>query len=152
MSPQGDRIDTSTEFPIIQPKTWEEYLTLAQNSTELAWNMKNDGYGVRQKGYAAHHIIPATAKGAEAARKILKKYGIGINDSINGVYLPTTDMRSANGIKHSGKHPDDYVNNINNRIIYADNNGSKHEVIKELQNIRNILQNANGSDSWRNII
>lgn len=150
MSPQGDRIDTSTEFPIIQPKTWEEYLTLAQNSTELAWNMQNDGYGVRQKGYAAHHIIPATAKGAETARNTLKKYGIGINDTINGVYLPTTDM--GNGIKHSGKHPDDYSVKVTQRIELADKIGGKNGVLAELNNIKQILENANGSDNWRNIL
>lgn len=152
VSPQGDRIDTSTEFPIIQPKTWEEYLTLAQNSTILANNMKNAGRGTKQKGYAAHHIIPATAKEAAIARAILLKHNIDINDSINGVYLPTIDLGNGKGIKHSGKHPDSYSIKISQIINDADIFGGKNQVLIKLNEIRLTLENANGSDKWRDIL
>jgi hypothetical protein len=42
----------------------------------------------RPKGYAAHHIAAGGAERAEAARRILQKFNIGINDVSNGVFLP----------------------------------------------------------------
>ena len=34
-TPQGKTFDTSTEFPFEEPKTWNEYLLLKENSTIL---------------------------------------------------------------------------------------------------------------------
>lgn len=61
ISPEGESVDTSLEFPIERPKDWDEYILLKQASKELAENMANDKVnkkGVKPAGYAAHHIVP----------------------------------------------------------------------------------------------
>lgn len=57
ITPQGEKIDTSTEFPIEQPKNWQEYLLLKQDSQELADNMEQAGMGTKPQGYAAHSSL-----------------------------------------------------------------------------------------------
>ncbi len=152
-TPEGKKIDISTEFPIEKPESWEDYLLLKQNSQELADNMAQAGMGVKPKDYAAHHLIPATDSAAQDARDILSDYGIGINDAINGVYLPRPKAKkSTNGIEHNGRHPREYAETINNLIIDADSRGGKEEVIKTLNDIKNKLKNAPRNGNWRNVL
>lgn len=144
-TPYGDFIDTSTDFPINPPRSYDEYLTLKQDSTILAKNL-----GGARKGYAAHHIVPASDKNAQNARDILKKHGIDINDAINGVFLPT-DVSNSNGeIVHKGRHPVEYSKEINRIINNADADGKK-EVELKLNEIKNSLLNSN-AQSWFNIL
>lgn len=63
----------------------------AENARVLRGNMaanRRIGRGVPKEGYAAHHIVPSTHAGAEEARKLLDKWGIGVNDGLNGVFVP----------------------------------------------------------------
>lgn len=82
----------------------------------------------------------------------IKKYNVDINNEVNGVYLPTTDMGNGNGIKHSGKHPQEYIEAINKKIFEADNLGGEAGFLNELKNIEKILRNANCSTNWRHIL
>ena len=43
----------------------------------------------------AHHIVAGNAPSAEAARQILLEYGVDIDDSANGVFLPTINNPDA---------------------------------------------------------
>lgn len=152
-TPQGEKIDTSTEFPIEGPQNWEDYLLLKSNSQQLADNMANGGMGIKPKGYAAHHAIPATEPGAQNARDILNKYGIDINDAVNGVYLPTPkDKTATQGIEHNGRHPLSYAERVNRLIIDADNIGGKQSVLNKLNDIKNNLKNAPRNTNWRNVL
>lgn len=84
---------------------------------------------------------------------MIYKHQIGINDSYNGVYLPThKDSSGAPGIQHSGKHPDSYVRKINQIIVDADNFNGKVEVLNKLEEVRKILENADRKDKWGGII
>ncbi len=56
------------------------------------------------------------------------------------------------GILHNGKHPDDYISAINNRIKAADELGGKQGVLHELNNINDILSSANRNSSWYTIL
>jgi hypothetical protein len=151
-------IDTSTEFPIERPQSWEDYLLLLQNSTILGYNLDNwyttnDPNWIKPDDVAAHHLIPATDKAAQDARDILKKYGIDINDAINGVYLPTSkNNNTTQGIEHNGRHPQSYATQVNDLIKDADTNGGKQEVIKTLNDIRSKLRNAPRNSKWGNIL
>lgn len=105
---------------------------------------------------AAHHIVPVKDQYGllTDAHDILRKHDIGINDAVNGVFLPTyknTDS-AISGILHSGVHPKDYLSAINSRIRDADVFGGKQAVLDELDNIRNILGNANRNSDWRTIL
>ncbi len=135
------------------PLEWVDPLGLAGCSTKLGKNMEADGV-VRPDKTAAHHIVPGADKnGMTDAQKILKKHGIDIDSADNGVFLPThknTDM-SVPGIKHSGKHPNDYIDAVNKRISGADEIGGKQGVLNELSSMRNELQLASRTDSWYTI-
>ncbi|EOT8214739.1 RHS repeat-associated core domain-containing protein [Escherichia albertii] len=107
----------------------------------------------RPANSAAHHIVPETAKGARPARDILNKHGIDINGPDNGVFLPNRNNTDGiSGVLHNGKHPDDYISAINERIRNADKLGGKQEVINELGRINDILSGANRNSSWYTIL
>jgi len=151
-NPQGQKINPLMEYPYENIHTWEDYVLAKQNSTILAENMEQAGMGAKPAGYAAHHIVPATAPGADAARKILAGYGIDFNDAENGVYLPTPNAVVANGIIHNGRHPNEYVSAVNQAISDANLRGGKTEVLNELNKIKGILQNAPNTIDWRNVL
>ncbi|NDO81008.1 hypothetical protein CJP72_09575 [Citrobacter sp. NCU1] len=107
----------------------------------------------RPKNSAAHHIVPETAKCAKPARNILKKHQIDINSAANGVFLPNrNNMDEMSGILHNGKHPDDYISAINERIRNADKLGGKQETLNELERINNELSSADRNSSWYTIL
>lgn len=147
-TPNGEKIDTSTEFPFAPPRSYEEYLTLKQNSTILTENM-----GGKKAGYAAHHIVPASDKNAQIARDVFKKYGFDINDSINGVFLPTESTYANNEIIHKGRHPVEYSKEVSRIISNADVLGGQKEVEFKLIEIRNELLNAKSNrKNWFDVL
>ena len=87
------------------------------------------------KSDAAHHIVAGSAKGAEKAREILKKFGIGINDAANGVFLST--IQGTSGAYHPGLHTAKYYDAVNQMLGKAKN---KDEAIKILNEIANQLR------------
>ncbi|WP_180297845.1 RHS repeat-associated core domain-containing protein, partial [Snodgrassella alvi] len=119
---------------------------------KLARNMKKAGIK-RPKDSAAHHIVGDTAKRAAQAREILKKHGINIDGAENGVFLPNRkNTDGLSGILHDGKHPNDYFDAVNERIIKADKRGGKQGVLDELNKIRGILSSADRNSSWYDIL
>lgn len=158
-TPKGNKFDTSTRFPNDKPMSWDEYLILISNSQELGNNL-DDWYRIsnpnwtRPLNVAAHHIVPATHPDAQQARLILiKYYGVdGFNNAMNGVYLPTYKELNPQSIVHNGKHPDIYVQKINDIILDADRIGGRQKVEIELNRIRNLLQNSPPSIEWKNVL
>ena len=57
---------------------------------------------------------------------ILEKYGIDINDPINGILLPTNKKGTLKGTLHGGRHTKRYCDEVNNRLRKA---RSKEECI-----------------------
>jgi hypothetical protein len=57
------------------------------SSRELSRALEAAGR-VRPEGAATHHIVAGRAPVAARAREILQKFGIGLNEAENGVYLP----------------------------------------------------------------
>jgi hypothetical protein len=74
------------------------------SSRALARALEVAGH-VRAPGAAAHHLVPGGAKAAGPAREVLGKFGIGINDAANGVFL--------GGSVHSGIHTNAYYETVN---------------------------------------
>lgn len=94
-TPQGKKIDTSTEFPNQPIASWEDYIHAKSQAQILADTMKASGYGQRQPGYAAHHIVSWNDNRYPACqdlRDLLNNNGIDINEAVNGVYLPTRKL------------------------------------------------------------
>lgn len=132
------------------PLDWVDLFGLT--SCQLAKAMENSGIS-RPSHSAAHHIVPETAKAADPARKILKKHGIDINSELNGVFLPNrTNTNNLPGILHNGRHPNEYIRAVNERIGDADKLGGKPAVLNELNNIKTILTNAPRNSDWRIVL
>lgn len=132
------------------PYGWVDPLGLT--SSALAKSMEKAGTP-RPANSAAHHIVPETAKGAKPARDILKRHDIDINAAENGVFLPNRNNTDGlPGILHNGKHPDEYLDAVNQRILDAHNFGSKQGVLDELQLMRETLLSADRSASWYTVL
>ncbi|HDY7619952.1 TPA: AHH domain-containing protein [Vibrio vulnificus] len=135
---------------VFNPLEWVDPLGLT--SCELAKKMEDSGVP-RPKDSAAHHIVGETSKGAKPARDILKKHDIDINGADNGVFLPnknnTSDMP---GILHNGRHPNDYLKSVNDRITIADTLGGKQAVLDELSAMRSTLSSADRNASWYTVL
>ena len=87
---------------------------------------------------AAHHLVGDSPESA-IAKGILEKYGIDINDPINGILLPTNRKGTLKGTLHSGRHTKKYCNEVNNRLRKA---RSKEECMEILDGIKNDLYNG----------
>ena len=77
---------------------------------------------MRPADAAAHHMVAGSAPDAQAAREILSKYGIGINDAENGMFLPMQ--------KHAGMHTTKYYDAVNRALEHV---GSREEAIQSLE-------------------
>lgn len=122
-------------------------------AVKLSNNMTKDGT-VRPENTAAHHIVGDTSKRAQPAWDILKKHSIDVDDAKNGVFLPNRNNvdEALSEIKHNGRHPSDYIDAVNTRIIDADKLNGKQGVLDELSKIRDILSSANRDASWYTIL
>ncbi|MFN5529210.1 MAG: AHH domain-containing protein, partial [Planctomycetaceae bacterium] len=68
-------------------------------------------------GEDAHHIVQSTHPRAEAARKLLDKYQIDINDAVNGVGLRPTGPKPAH--HGHGLHSHDAIDRVTDRLNRA---------------------------------
>ncbi|MFF5157482.1 DUF6531 domain-containing protein [Streptomyces sp. NPDC000348] len=73
------------------PLTWFDYLgllTCAENAELLAKNLAREGRA-KGPGQAAAHLVPSGMKRNKAAdtRALLERYGVDINDAVNGIPL-----------------------------------------------------------------
>ncbi|MBK9258447.1 MAG: AHH domain-containing protein [Polyangiaceae bacterium] len=104
----------------------------------LGRNMKRAGMK-RLAGEFAHHIVAHGADKAKDALKILQKFGIGVDDAVNGVYLPG-HSKSPNPLGkavHSKVHTDAYYDAVNNLLK---NVKTKGDVIQSLRFIAGQLE------------
>lgn len=78
--------------------------------------------------------------GAAGAKDVLRSHNIDINSTVNGVWLKgrTSPSEWAGGV-HNGPHFNDYARIVNDRILAANNRGSKQAVLEELTLIRKEL-------------
>jgi len=76
---------------------------------------------VRPPNSAAHHIVAGGAGAAARARAVLQKFGVGINDAVNGVFLPANKAvaNEAGAAVHSTLHTDAYYETVNQMLSAA---------------------------------
>lgn len=108
------------------------------DSLKLRINMIRAGVEVPNYANAAHHIVAARAIRAQQAREILKQYHIGINDAVNGVFLPTSSQTQER-TNHRTLHTNNYYSTVNFYLSMARNSG---EVIRYLNYFRRLLMNG----------
>lgn len=93
----------------------------ANHSRTLARNINKSTGQVRPQDVAAHHIVASRDYRADQARRYLFAWGIAINDSDNGVYLPryTSSIVPSmpNAIPHDRLHTTSYYLEVNLRLF-----------------------------------
>lgn len=112
--------------------------TTSSNAKILADSLTKAGVK-RPAETSAHHIVASTSKNATAARGVLAKYRIDVNDAANGVYLPTksTSANPNNMSVHAKIHTEKYFKYVNELMGGARN---RSEAIDVLSHIRRQLQ------------
>ncbi|MEO7002823.1 MAG: AHH domain-containing protein [Ktedonobacterales bacterium] len=114
-----------------------ELVTGTNNSAILSANITKNGNRIHLKGTAqpagtsAHHIVPATRNlpSTNAARDILTKYGINVNDAQNGVFMWTDPTMYPNKLYyHKGPgvpdlHTNVYYDNVLRDLRATENAG-----------------------------
>ena len=96
--------------------------------------MGNDGkYAMNtlKNGNQAHHIIGN--KTPMAAEK-LHKYGIDINDPMNGVFLPSSSRSGLRGTIHRGGHTQDYYDYIEQMFSSCRSKEDCYDVLDKIKN------------------
>lgn len=85
----------------------------------------------------AHHIVAGMAEAAAPARNVLEKFGIGINDAENGVFLPGPSVLNPMGAAfHRPLHSGAYYRTVNDILDYAT---TRQEAIDALNGIKQML-------------
>ena len=93
----------------------------------------------RPPGYAAHHIAAGNDPRGEVARNVLQRFGIGINDAVNGVFLPANKATQVIAGKtiHSTLHTQEYYDAVNEALSGAT---TRQQVIDTLRTIAKALE------------
>ena len=110
------------------------------SSRKLAKNLEKAGIS-KPKDYkvAAHHIVAGGDRNAKESRKILKSFGIDINDASNGVFLPCVKGAPTKATYHPSLNTKVYNQNVYKMLKNAK---SKEQVISILGEIRDMLLNG----------
>lgn len=102
---------------------FEDLIAEQHKPTRLARHLRAVGY-VRPPNVAAHAIVSGSHPEARAARRILAKWGIRIDDPDNGVFLPRSErfiphesMPSA--VNHAKIHTEEYYVNVTAMLTRA---------------------------------
>ncbi|MBN1208048.1 MAG: AHH domain-containing protein [Myxococcaceae bacterium] len=90
---------------------------------------------------AAHHIVAGSAAVAAPARAVLQRFGIAINEAVNGVFLPASRAAAnpAGSAVHSTVHTRAYYEAVNEMLGQAT---TRQEAVEALNAIRQALLNG----------
>jgi RHS repeat-associated protein len=108
------------------------------SSRILRANMAARGILARP-GQGAHHIVAGGMRRAQAARDVLARFQININDASNGVYLPTSRIGAAasGSTNHRVLHTNRYLDAVNELLSGAT---TREEALATLRYIATQLQ------------
>ena len=89
--------------------------------------------------YQAHHIVAKKDKRAQDARDILDRYGVSLNDPVNGAWLPanSNSPKANNAVVHSTLHTDNYYDYVETELSGAQ---SREDVIRVLERVGDELE------------
>lgn len=110
-------------------------------------------------GFEAHHLVGVDSRfpSSEVSQNILKKYGIDINDPMNGILLPNNNSSLLKGTIHHGGHTKSYHDEIARRLQRATNrdecfqilDGIKDDLYKGRLSLYNELKNNTVINSFK---
>lgn len=98
------RYDNGVTLPATAKKLRADAARPVRHSRILARNIKNATGDARHAEADAHHVVAAQDKRARRARGFLFRWGIGINDADNGLYLPKTWSSQVPGLEDATAH------------------------------------------------
>jgi hypothetical protein len=128
-----DAVLKGIDYTLQDWETWLGLGGLRNRRRKLADNMKVDK-GPKPDGHAAHHIVAHDDKRfpeAIEARKVLEKFGIDLDESVNGVWLPNRPDVGP-GAYHPSLHNGEYYRRVHRLLRDA---ATKEEVIDILKKI-----------------
>jgi hypothetical protein len=119
-------------LPVTAERLIAEAERTNRQSAKLARNMKASGQDrpadAAPKTVHAHHVVAATDPSADESRRMLFRWGIGINDVDNGVFLPAYKDTIVSSLpkasKHVLVHTDRYHVNVLARLTLAPSDSS----------------------------
>ena len=144
--PIGLAGDNPTLYGYVQDvNTWIDVwgLDCSSDAAKLRKNMQEADIPVPKYKNSAHHIVLSNSKdlNMKKLRKKMKELGIGKNDDVNGVYLPTSSkvkrVAGTNAHAHSKVHTKTYKQNVYDRLKDIND---KTEFQNELMNIGDELR------------
>lgn len=109
-------------------------LSVRASSSRLGSNMLARGMH-RPDESAAHHIVAGGDRRAAGARAQLARFGIGINDAENGVFLPC-NCNSANpegAAVHSKVHTNNYYEYVEQALGSANNRQDAEMILDDIR-------------------
>lgn len=118
----------------------EQILGKAKSGYILDVNMEKNG-SPKLKGTQTHHIVGVDSKceSTKALMAILDKFGVDINDAINGIRLPGGKTTYARGQFHVGSHNCDYYNEVYAILKTAKN---KEQFLESMQKVKIKIYNG----------
>ena len=118
----------------------EQILGKAKSGSILDVNMEKNG-SPKLKGTQTHHIVGVDSKceSTKALMAILVKFGVDINDAINGIRLPGGKTTYARGQFHVGSHNCDYYNEVYAILKTAKN---KEQFLESMQKVKIKIYNG----------
>jgi A nuclease family of the HNH/ENDO VII superfamily with conserved AHH len=119
-------------FMTVAPKVVAK--TVAEGSAKvLARAMKLVGK-IRLPGEFCHHIVAHGAERAKPALAILKKFGINVDEAVNGVFLPGFE-KSLNPLKkavHGNLHKNSYYDAVNEMLKDANSPAEVRRILRDI--------------------
>ncbi|WP_460160093.1 hemagglutinin repeat-containing protein [Pseudomonas sp. S3_F07] len=113
---------------------------LGQNLNQAMGRNRTDSWA----GYQAQHLIPSELKN----HPILKKVGIDLDDSSNGIFLPASKAKPEGAIsgmpRHTGSHPN-YTEAVRKSLNELDRNLPVEQLQKQVFDLQGRLRNVTGS-------
>ncbi len=95
----------------------------ANHRRTLARNLDRESKAERPDNVCAHHVVASKDDRAKESRDIIFKWGIGINDTDNGVYLPRFKNipvpSMPNAPLHGPIHTERYYTAVAGRLIFG---------------------------------
>ena len=98
------RYENGVTLPATAKKLRVDADRKVRHSRTLARNIKNATGEAKHTEADAHHVVAAGDKRARRSRTILFRWGIGINDADNGVYLPKKWASQVPGLDEATAH------------------------------------------------
>lgn len=98
------RYENGVTLPAAAKKLRADANRKVRHSRILARNIKNATGEAKHAEADAHHIVAAQDQRARRSRSLLFKWGIGINDKDNGLYLPKKWSSEVAGLEEATAH------------------------------------------------